>query len=61
MARDRGSPYSATPSRIPYYLRMHTAAYEALGMGEWSYEAIDVPPGELAEFVAELSDTDFAA
>lgn len=38
-------------SRSP---RMHTAAYEALGMGEWSYEAIDVPPGELAEFVAEL-------
>ena len=38
-------------SRSP---RMHTAAYAALGMREWSYEAIDVPPEGLAEFVANL-------
>ncbi len=38
-------------SRSP---RMHTAAFQALGMGEWSYEAIDVAPERLAEFVAEL-------
>lgn len=41
-------------SRSP---RMHTAAFEALGMAEWSYEAIDVAPERLAEFVAELSQS----
>jgi shikimate dehydrogenase len=39
---------------------IHSAAFEALGLaGEWSYEAIDVPPGELSERVGELPSRGF--
>lgn len=44
-----GSPIGH--SRSP---ALHQAAYEALGLGDWSYEAISVPAGELAEFVTML-------
>ncbi|MFT6534964.1 MAG: shikimate dehydrogenase [Alpinimonas sp.] len=35
---------------------LHRAAYEALSLG-WSYEAIDLEPGELTSFVAGLDDS----
>ncbi len=38
---------------------MHTAAYRALGL-DWEYTAIDVPPEELAAFVAGLGAGGFA-
>jgi shikimate dehydrogenase len=39
---------------------MQTAALEALGLaGEWSYEAIDVSPGEFADRVRTLPAQDF--
>ena len=40
---------------------MQTAALEALGLaGEWSYEAIDLDPGEFDERVRELPNSGFA-
>ncbi|MBT0995030.1 shikimate dehydrogenase [Cellulomonas sp. DKR-3] len=36
--------------------RLHRAAYAALGLGGWSYDAHDVTEDELAAFVAGLSD-----
>ncbi|MFK5647142.1 shikimate dehydrogenase [Ornithinimicrobium sp. LYQ121] len=33
---------------------LHRAAYEALGLRQWSYGAVDVPAGELAGYVASL-------
>ncbi|WP_316668848.1 shikimate dehydrogenase [uncultured Propionibacterium sp.] len=33
---------------------LHTAAYEQLGLHGWQYEAIDVAPGHLDEFLAGL-------
>jgi shikimate dehydrogenase len=39
---------------------MHAAAFAALGIAdEWSYEAIDVPPGELESLVRALSADGF--
>jgi shikimate dehydrogenase len=39
---------------------MQTAALEALGLaGEWSYEAIDLDPGEFAERVRDLPNRGF--
>lgn len=35
---------------------LHRAAYRALGLG-WEYDARDVAPGELAEFLAALDDS----
>jgi shikimate dehydrogenase len=43
-----GSP--VTHSRSP---ELHAAAYRALGL-DWSYEAVDVPEGELAGFIDGL-------
>jgi shikimate dehydrogenase len=39
---------------------MQNAALAALGLAEWSYEAIDVAPEAFAERVAELAVGDFA-
>lgn len=36
---------------------LHRAAYAALGLDDWSYEAIDVPAGGLAEFIAGLDES----
>lgn len=36
---------------------LHTAAYEQLGLSGWRYEAIDVAPTGLDEFVAGLDDS----
>ncbi len=44
-------------SRSP---RMHAAGYAALGLDGWRYEAIDVAPEALAEFVGALAGADFA-
>jgi shikimate dehydrogenase len=46
-----GSPISH--SRSP---ALHRAAYAALGL-DWTYEAIDVPPGTLGDFLAQLDDS----
>lgn len=40
---------------------MHNAAFAALGLGgEWSYEAIDLPPERFAAGIAELRERGFA-
>ncbi|WP_220668344.1 shikimate dehydrogenase family protein [Propionibacterium australiense] len=36
---------------------LHMAAYDALGLSGWSYEAIDVEPGHLDEFLAALDSS----
>ncbi|MDM7831232.1 shikimate dehydrogenase [Cellulomonas edaphi] len=36
---------------------LHRAAYAALGLREWSYDAIDVPADDLAAFVAGADDS----
>ena len=33
---------------------LHRAAYEGLGLADWSYEALQVAPGELAALVGSL-------
>jgi shikimate dehydrogenase len=38
---------------------MHTAAYRALGL-DWEYTAVDVPPGGLAAFIADLDAAGYA-
>ena len=37
--------------------RLHQAAYRALGLSTWSYDAREVGPGGLAAFLAGLDDT----
>jgi shikimate dehydrogenase len=37
--------------------RLHRAAYRALGLDGWSYEAVDVTEEQLPAFVAALDDT----
>ena len=50
-----GSPVAH--SRSP---AMQTAALEALGLaGDWSYEAIEMPPADFAELTAALPDEGF--
>lgn len=49
--------YPVAHSRSP---AMQTAALEALGLaGEWSYEAIEIPPADFAELTAALPDEGF--
>ena len=46
-----GSPIAHSRSPV-----LHRAAYEALGL-DWTYEAIDVPSGELANLKTHLDDS----
>jgi len=49
--------YPVDHSRSP---AMHNAAFAALGIdGEWSYEAIEVPPGRLEQQVREMPGQGF--
>ena len=36
---------------------LHTAAYAQLGLSGWHYEAVDVEPGHVGEFLAGLDDS----
>jgi shikimate dehydrogenase len=38
---------------------IHRAAYDALGLDGWSYDAVQVPAGGLAAFVEELDPTEW--
>ena len=38
---------------------MHAAGYAALGLDGWRYEAVEVAPEALAEFVGALAGADF--
>lgn len=46
-----GSPIAHSRSPV-----LHRAAYEALGL-DWTYEAIDVPSGELVNLKSQLDDS----
>src|SRR4029077_17292080 len=48
-----GISYSRSPA-------MHNAAFQALEMDDWSYELLDVPPGELRAAVLGLRAPDVA-
>jgi shikimate dehydrogenase len=47
-----GSPIAHSLSPV-----LHRAAYEALGLGDWSYDRFEVDEAALPGFVAELDDT----
>lgn len=47
-----GSPVAHSLSPV-----LHRAAYEALGLTDWSYEALEIPAGGLAERLAALDET----
>ncbi|WP_309052920.1 shikimate dehydrogenase [Streptomyces sp.] len=47
-----GSPIAHSLSPV-----LHRAAYEALGLGNWSYDRFEVDEAALPGFVAELDDT----
>ena len=46
-----GSPIRHSLSPV-----LHRAAYEALGLTGWTYDAVEVPAGELSTFVAGLEE-----
>ena len=46
-----GSPISHSLSPV-----LHRAAYDALGLSDWSYDAVEVGPADLPGFLAGLGD-----